>query len=90
MTLIDIRAPLTVPVTPPGGTVPCLRRVSQLAYGSDNMPGSTSTEDSEVMLSFAALGLDVDGEDGDEWVATHTSSGQSPGLTHCPAPPHTR
>ncbi|KDE05712.1 hypothetical protein MVLG_03946 [Microbotryum lychnidis-dioicae p1A1 Lamole] len=49
--------------------VPCLRRVSQLAFG-----GGGADEDAETMMSFAQ---DLDGrgaDDGEDWVATHTSS----------------
>lgn len=54
-----------------GGVVPCLRRVSQLAYANG------VDEDSETMLSFA-LDSATSGSDGDEeWVATHTSKGTS-------------
>lgn len=52
-------------------TVPCLRRVSQLAYGG-GVPGA---EEGETMLSFAEEAAAAAGGEGDDedWVATHTS-----------------
>ena len=41
-----------------------------MAYGSGG-----GDDDMETMLSFAAEGLDAGDEDGEEWVATHTSTG---------------
>jgi hypothetical protein len=49
-------------------TVPCLRRVSQLAYGGNG------DEDVEIMMSFAVEGGTSDGGE-EDWVATHTSKG---------------
>lgn len=49
--------------------MPCLRRVSQLAYGSGD-----GEEDSETLMSFA-LDSAAPGDDDDDWVATHTSRG---------------
>lgn len=46
--------------------VPCLRRVSQLAYGSNG-----ADDDTEEIMSFALAGGDTD----DDWVATHVGSG---------------
>ncbi|KAI5478313.1 autophagy-related protein 3 [Pseudohyphozyma bogoriensis] len=50
--------------------VPCLRRVSQLAYGGG------ADEDQETLMSFAAGAGDGDG-DGEDWVATHTNADPS-------------
>lgn len=49
--------------------VPCLRRVSQLAYGNG------VDEDAETLMSFALDGAETGDSDGEDWVATHTSKG---------------
>ncbi|KAM0750688.1 hypothetical protein T439DRAFT_314015 [Meredithblackwellia eburnea MCA 4105] len=53
--------------------VPCLRRVSQLAYGSGD-----GDEDSETLMSFAAEAATAAGDDDEDWVATHTSKDSAP------------
>jgi ubiquitin-like-conjugating enzyme ATG3 len=49
-------------------TVPCLRRVSHLAYGAVG----DEDADAETLMSFALEGA-ATVDDGEDWVATHTS-----------------
>lgn len=52
--------------------VPCLRRVSQLGQQG----GSAQDEYAEMIMNFAEEEgvIDKDGDEQDEWVATHTNS----------------
>lgn len=54
--------------------MPCLRRVSQL--GQQGGHGNGQDEYAEMIMNFAEEEgvIDRDGDEQDEWVATHTNS----------------
>ncbi|ORY86748.1 autophagocytosis associated protein [Leucosporidium creatinivorum] len=62
--------------------VPCLRRVSQLAYGG----GLRGAEDGETMISFAEEAAAAAGgaDDEEDWVATHTTGKDGPTPSSAP------